>query len=106
MWVVSGKDLSMAEGDFGLELPVTIHNATFDVNDEISLTVKTAPNGDVLLEKTSSDIVDNTVKFTITEQETALLPVGTYVYALDWYQNGEFMCNVIPFAIFKVVDKA
>ena len=54
-WNVTNLNLSMAEGDYGIALPV---------------------------------------------------PVGGYVYCLDWYQNGNFMCNIIPSAQFKVVDKA
>jgi hypothetical protein len=42
----------------------------------------------------------------LTEEESALFPVGVYCYRLDWYQEGTFMCNIIPDAVFKVVDKA
>lgn len=105
MWAVYGNDLSMAEMDYGLKLPVIINGATFAENDEVKLTIKTAVNGETLIEKTYGAIVDNTVDFELTEAESSLLPVGCYVYRLDWYQDGAFMCNIIPYASFKVVDK-
>ena len=96
----------MAEGDWGLTLPVTINGTTLTEHDEIKLIFKDAINGNTLFEKNYTDISDNTVDFVITEAETALLPVGSYVYSLDWYQDGAFMCNIIPTATLRVVDKA
>ena len=105
MWVVNGQDLKMTEGDFGLELPITISGATFANNDEVKLIIKDEKNGNTVITKTFADITDNTVNLEITEEETALLKVGSFVYSLDWYQDGAFMCNIIPCAFFKVVDK-
>lgn len=96
----------MCEGDFGMRLPITVTGPTFTASDEMKLTVKTALNGDTILEKTFSNIAQNTINLILTASESALLAVGTYVYALDWYQNGQFLCNIIPAALFKVVDKA
>ena len=106
MWNVNGNNLQMCEGDFGLKLPITITGPTFAQNDEIKLVVKTSVNGNTILSKTFTSISQNTINFEITEAESALLPVGKYVYCLDWYQNGAFLCNVIPAAILKVVEKA
>lgn len=108
MWVVNGQNLTMVEGDFGIQLPVTIDGTTFAANDEIKFTLKTAMNGETLVEKTFpyAEISENTVNLELTEIESATLPVGTYIYSLDWFQDGAFMCNIIPFATFKVVDKA
>lgn len=106
MWAVNGQDLKMCEGDFGLILPVTISGATFSAQDEVKMTIKDGMNGETVIEKTFSNISQNTVNLEITEEETALLPVGAYVYSLDWYQDGAFMCNIIPCASLKVGDKA
>lgn len=106
MWTVYGQTLKMAEGDWGIELPVIVKGATLDQSDSLKITIKTAINGDVILEKTFSGIQENTVRLALTETETALLAVGQYVYAIDWYQNGSFLCNLVPFAAFWVVDKA
>lgn len=94
----------MAEGDWGVELPVTVSGATFAANDSLKIVIK---NGETtLVEKEYTNITQNTVKLELTEAESALLPIGVYVYRLDWYQDGAFMCNIIPVSTFKVVDKA
>ena len=106
MWIVSGNDLKMCEGDYGLKLPITISGTTLTASDEVLFTLKDKLNGDTIITKTFSNITQNTVNLELTEAETALVPVGDYVYSLDWYQDGAFMCNIIPIAKFKVVEKA
>ena len=106
MWNVNGQDLKMVEGDWGIQLPVTVSGTTLTVSDELKLTIKTAINGDTIVSKTFTNIQQNTVNLELTEGESALLPVGSYVYLLDWYQDGAFMCNIVPYALFKVVEKA
>lgn len=105
-WNVTNHALSMTEGDYGIALPVEIKGATLGAQDSIKLTFKTVVNGDEILSKDFNGITDNTVSLELTEEESALFPVGQYVYCLDWYQNGNFMCNIIPSAQFKVVGKA
>lgn len=106
MWYVNGSNLQMAEGDFGIGLPVTINGAEIGVGDSLKFTFKTKKNGTVLLEKIYRDVVNNTVELEFTEEQSSQFDVGTYVYSLDWYQNDSFMCNIILDSIFKVVDKA
>lgn len=106
MWAVNGQALKMTEGDWGVELPITINGVTFANNDEVLLTVKDDNNGNTILTKTFTNIQQNKVNFVLTEEESDLLPVGTYVYSLDWYQDGTFLCNIIPTATIRVVDKA
>lgn len=104
MWNVSGNSLSMCEGDWGVKLPVKVSGVTFAANDSLKFAIK---NGEAtIIEKEYTNIAENTVNLEMTEAETSLLPVGSYVYRLDWYQNGSFMCNIIPISTFKVVDKA
>lgn len=98
--------LSMVEGDYGVSLPIHIGGATFAANDEVKLVIKSALNSEAIVQKPFSNIQQNTVNLMLTEAESALLPVGNYVYSLDWYQNGAFMCNIIPWANFRVVEKA
>lgn len=105
-WNVTGQNLSMAEGDYGIALPIEISGVTLGQQDSIKITFKTAVNGDEVFAKEFDGIVDNTISLELTEEESALLPVGSYVYSLDWYQSGNFMCNIIPSASIKVVDKA
>lgn len=96
----------MAEGDYGIALPVKISGTTLGAQDSIKLTFKDSVNGNEILSKTFDGITDNTVNLVLTEEESALFPVGGYVYSIDWYQDGNFMCNIILAASLRVVDKA
>lgn len=106
MWSVSRYDLQMVEGDFGIQLPITVNGTELSASDSLKLTIKSHRNGTAIIEKDFTNISNNTVDFVLTAADSTLLPVGVYVYSLDWYQNGLFMCNIIPMAMFKVVDKA
>lgn len=105
MWEVKGKDLSMTEGDYGVELPITVNDITFSGNDVLSVKIVSASSGSAILTKVYTP-VQNQIKLELTEAESALLPVGYYLYSLDWYQNGVFMCNLVPMSLLKVVKKA
>lgn len=106
MWAVTGTNLQMAEGDYGVSLPVTVSGTTLTNNDTLRFTFLAAKNGRTILEKEYVGNAQNTVNLVLTESESALFTPKCYVYRLDWYQSGSFMCNVIPEAVFKVVDKA
>lgn len=95
----------MAEGDYGLQLPVTVTGTTMTENDRLLFTFKTARNGETVLQKEYTP-QENTVNLELTEAESELFSPGAYIYALDWYQAGSFMCNIIAAGILKVVDKA
>lgn len=103
MWACTGQSIQMVEGDFGIELPLSVNGVTFTEHDD--LRIKIAQGEDVLITKTFSNITNNTVQLVLSEAESALLPIGAYQYSLDWFQDGAFMCNVIQRASFKVVDK-
>ena len=106
MWQVRENTIEMTEGDYGVDLPITVSGVTLASGDTVKFAVKTIPNGETIIEKTFSTFQNNTVNLSLTEQETELLSVGNYVYVLDWYQNENFMCNLIRNARFKVDDKA
>lgn len=105
-WKASGNTISMAEGDFGIALPGTIHGIEFSASDSIRFTFKDVVDGHTILTKEFSNISNDTVYLILTEAESSLFSVGKYVYSLDWYQDGVFMCNIIPVGNFKVVNKA
>ena len=105
MWSYIGNNIRMAEGDFGIILPIIIKGGTFTDEDVIRITFKKAANDAVILEKEYTPI-NNTIGLEFTEAESALFPVGTYVYTLDWYRGDVLLCNVTPLAYFKVFDKA
>lgn len=104
MWNVNGITLNMTEGDWGVKLPVTVTGATFTAND--SIRIKIQRDETTIIEKEYTNITQNTFDLEFTEAESALLPVGSYLYSLDWYQDGAFMCNIIPSGMFLVGDKA
>lgn len=105
-WDSNGSTIIMAEGDYGVSLPIKVDGITIDATDSIKLSVKRVPNGAALLESYFSDIQNNTIDLILTAEESAALTVGVYVYSLDWYKDGAFMCNLVPSGIFRVVDKA
>ena len=106
MWVVYNDGLEMTEGDYGIDLPVTISGATIGAGDSLKFTFKEAADGDVLLEKDYDEIENNTVNLSLTEEESALFKANkTYFYALDWYQDGGFLYNVIPRGVLRVENK-
>ena len=108
MWGTNELTVTMAEGDFGFALPVEINieGVTLGALDSIKIVFKTAKNGTVILEKNYDGIENDTVNLEFTAEESELFPVGYYVYSIDWYQSGNFMCNLVPCATLKVVDKA
>ena len=108
MWNTKGKnsvDLTMTEGDFGVEMTVEIDGFTISSSDTVELTVKKTRNGKAIIEKTFEINEDNTIDLVFTEDETDDLKVGTYLYRLDIYRNGLFMYCVVNNAKLKVEDK-
>ena len=105
-WKVDGHALTMAEGDFGLALPVTLSGMQLAAGDCIRITIRTALNGETVLEKNYDTFEENTFSLVLTEEESALFHPGAYVYRMDVYQDGSYLCNVIPCGNFKVVDVA
>lgn len=103
MWTVFGTDMQMAEGDFGIKLPIQINGTTITDLDTIRFSLQRKQN--VVLSKDFGNIQDNIVDLELTKAESDLLSIGNYTYSLDWYQNGLFMCNIIPQGKFKVISK-
>jgi len=99
MWAVEDNYISMCEGDYGIDLPISIDGAELTEEDSLMITIKDAVNGNEILAKSFNEALS------LTSAESDLLPVGKYVYSLDWYKSGEFLCNIIPRAMFKVVEK-
>lgn len=107
-WAVNDEtnEIAMAIGDFGIQLPVDIEDTTLANNDSVKIVIKNRMNGAVIVEKEFTNIQENSFNFELTEAESAKFPVGRFVYRLDWYQDGNFMCNIIPDGVFRVVNKA
>ena len=105
MWSVKNASISMTEGDYGVELPFTISGVTLTAQDRLRFTFKDKRNGETVLSVELTP-TNNAVSLEFSEADSAKFSVGEYVYSLDWYQDGSFLCNVIPSASFLVVDKA
>lgn len=106
MWRSSGNNLSFVEGDWGIAEIVNIHGIEVTTNDSFKFIFKKQKNGSPILEKEFTSPDGNALELVLTEQESQLFIPGNYVYSLDWYQNGHFMCNIIECGGLKVVDKA
>jgi len=106
MWVVSNKNIQMAEGDYGIALYFRLNGVVPSASDTFEFKFKTALNGTTLLTKTLTGISDNEFELSLTAADTALLPTGRYVYSLDWYRSGTFMCNLVLAGTLIVEDKA
>lgn len=104
----------MCEGDYGRSLPLAIVGEAPGEDEAVMLTIKHTANSTAVIEKSFSDFSTRypngvqtiCVDLILTAAESAELPVGNYVYSLDWYKSGAFLCNIVPLASFKVVDKA
>lgn len=106
MWTAKGNNIEMTQGDYGVVLPISISGPTFTASDAIKFTLKDGVGGAILLEKTFTNISSNTINLELTHAESNTLQPRSYVYNLDWYQGGNFVCNLVAGASFKVVGKA
>lgn len=107
MWIVNRQEIKMTEGDYGIILPIKIKGATFGSDDRIQITIKAKKNDEnAILSKSFEISNDNIINIMLTEAETNQLPIGNYVYSLDWYKTDSFMCNLILIGDFIVLDKA
>lgn len=97
------------EGDYGITLPIELeleNGESITNNDSFVINIYDKVDGKKIITKTFSNIQENTLPFQLTEQESQLLPVGKYYYDLDWYQNNNFLCNVVAKAKIFVNGKA
>ena len=107
MWNTKNKnstDLIMDEGDYGVEIDLGFTGVTISALDTVKVEVRKEKNGEIIVEKEYTGVTD-TLSLSWTEAETELLTPGTYVYNLDWYSNGVFMCNLINNSKLQVRDK-
>lgn len=106
MWEVKDTNIKMTVGDYGVALPFNFHDITISSGDAMLVTIKRFPNGAAKIEKSFFEITGGKIDLVFTAEESAELPVGKYVYSLDWYHDGAFKCCLIDKARFEVVGKA
>lgn len=109
MFIIDKKKIEMIEGDFGIDLPITIELEDEEVigeNDKFKVSIYKGINGELIVEKNYSVDDKNTFNLNLTEIESMKLKVGYYKYDLDWYCGNVFMNNIIAKENFVVKEKA
>lgn len=107
--MLEGKDdcvIEMVEGDYGIALPINIGNKTLGLDDKFCIKIFKEVNKEPIIVKEYNNTENNIIEFMLTKEESALLPVGKYVYDLDWFQEGAFLGNLLRKKKFEVKDKA
>lgn len=110
--MITGNDenllIEMVEGDYGLTLPITLNvgNTVFGAEDHFSIRIFEELDGTPVVTKEYSNISDNTIDFSLTQEESNKLPKGRYYYDIDWFQGNSFLGNVVGKKVFKVLNKA
>lgn len=99
-----GRNIIITEGDFGIGIPITIVGSNILPDHKLKMTIKSDENKDLII-KEYNNIKNNTFEFELTEEESKKLIVNSYFYVLDWYKDGEFLCNVIKDGCLVVEDK-
>ena len=114
MFVVSdAHNIFMSEGDYGVALPFTFSGISIAPQDELKLTIMDPKDDTTIIEKTfiperkpiNGLIQNNSFNLELTLSETGLLKPGSYVYLIDWYQEGHFLCNLLPATRWVVMGK-
>lgn len=103
MFKIHNNDIYMTEHDYNVALPITINGAEFDNTDSVKIVIKKGES--VVLEKIYNEITENTFNFILTESESETLPLGNYLYHMDWYEDGAFRDCIVEKAKFIVTDK-
>lgn len=109
MFKIDKKKIEMVEGDFGIDLPITIELENDEVigeNDMFKVSIYKGINGELIVEKSYSLDEENTFNLNLNETESRKLKVGYYKYDLDWYCGNTFMNNIIAKENFVVKEKA
>lgn len=103
MWQASGNCIRMTRNDFGVGLPLSFPETEISEEDTLAFTIK-KENGPVLVRKTYTSITGRSIEVVLTKEESAKLPVGSYVWKVDWFRGQEFLCCLAQPAPFKVVS--
>lgn len=102
------QKIGITEGDYGKVLPLELEDLDTELtsDDKFSLKIFKEIDGKPIIEQVYENIVDNTIEFKLTKEESALLEIGSYYYDIDWYQENVFLTNIVKKKIFEVSEKA
>ena len=100
--------IEMVEGDYGEELPLEIETENqITSSDKFVIEIfKDIRSREPIITKNYENIQENTINFKLTQEDSEKLKVGTYFYNIDWYQENNFLSNIVQSKMFKVIDKA
>lgn len=100
--------IEMVEGDWGEELPLEIETESdITSSDKFIIEIfKDIRSREPIITKSYENIQENTINFRLTQEDSEKLKVGTYFYNIDWYQENNFLSNIVKSKMFKVSDKA
>ncbi len=104
MWQASGNCIRMTRNDFGVGLPLSFPETEISEEDTLVFTIKKDAGGPILVSKPFTGIKTRSIEITLTKEETAKLPVGSYVWKVDWFRGQEFLCCLAQPSPFKVVS--
>ena len=110
MWIEDKNNptkMTMVEGDYGIVNPIEIEtDETISSSECFEISIYKKINTNPLVIKTYSNIQNKTINFSLTAAESALLPVGSYLYDINWYQGSSFLSCIAAKQKFMVVEKA
>lgn len=99
MFKIQGKDIQMNQGDFGIELPMTISNALS--GDKIEFEIYES-NKNNIIKKTLTYRNERFI-FVLTEEETNKLNEKTYLYKVVQYREDVLQNTINEDSLFEVV---
>lgn len=100
--------IEMVEGDWGEILPLEIiSDEEFTTADSFVIEIfKDITSIEPIITKKYSNIQGKSIDFSITEEESNRLKIGTYFYNIDWYKENSLLSNIVCSKMFKVINKA
>lgn len=107
--LAEGRKIRMNKGDYGIDLPFTITQFNFQPNDKVLFILKSNNSTSTLLEKTYTNLKDDTNKFSFalsfTEDESKKLDKGVYSYSLVFLrEDDKIRSTIVSNEEFKVGD--
>lgn len=99
MTVTQGNNIKMNEGDFGVELPITIGN-TLD-SDTIKFIIYDASNNEIV--NKTLPYRNEAFIFELTKEESGRLVKKNYLYKMVQYRNNIMQNTLNEGSIFEII---
>lgn len=105
-FIIKGSRITMDAYDYGLQLPIDVEEGEFETTDKMRFELKKSKDSTVLISKDYVNTLTDTAKFRFflefTEEESAELPPGNYVYYIRYIKNGELRDTLVSGEDFKI----